>query len=54
MGCNIIERNVEARQVRNLGDTSQTQIHGSRKIGQQTRSWNYVEQVATKKRHRIH
>ena len=36
MGCNIIEWNVETRQVRNLGDTSQTHIHGSRKIRQQT------------------
>ena len=31
MGCNIDERNVEVGQVRNLGDTSQTYIHGSRK-----------------------
>ena len=30
MGCNIVERNVESRKVRNLGDTSQTHIHGSR------------------------
>ena len=44
MGCNIFERNVETRQVRNLGDTSQTHIDGSRKIRQQTPCWNYVEQ----------
>ena len=50
MGCSIAERDLEACQVRNLGDTSQTRIHGSRKIRQQTRSWNYAEQeVATKK-----
>ena len=37
-------------QVWKLGDTSQTHIHGSREIRQQTRSWNYAEQeVATKK-----
>ena len=44
MGCNIIERNVETRQVRNLGDTTHKHVHGSRKIGQQTRCWNYAEQ----------
>ena len=50
MGCNIDERNVEAKKVRNLGDTPKTHIHGSRKIRQQTRSWHYVEQEeATKK-----
>ena len=44
MGCNIIEWNAETRQIRNLGDTSQTHIHGNRKIRQQTRRWNHVEQ----------
>ena len=44
MGCNIDERIMEARHVRNLGDASQTHIHGSTKIRQHTRRWNYVEQ----------
>ena len=44
MGCNIIEWNVETRQIRNLGDTSQTHVHGSKKIRQQTRRWNCAEQ----------
>ena len=56
MGCNINERNVEARIVRKLGDTSQTHIHGSRKIRQQTRSWYLTEQEveATNNWHWIH
>ena len=35
MGCSITKRDMEACQVRNLGDTSQTHIHGSREIRQQ-------------------
>ena len=52
VGCNINERNVEASLVRNLGDTPQTHIHGSRNIWQLTRSWNYVEQEVAAKTYR--
>ena len=56
MECNIIEWNVEARQSRNIGDTSQTHIHGCRKIRQQTRRWYHVEQEVEAKKnwHWIH
>ena len=56
MGCNIIEWNVETRQIRNPGDTSQTHFHGCRKIRQQTRRGNYAEQVVEAKNywHWIH
>ena len=37
----------------NLEDTSQTRIHGSRKIRQQTRSWNYAEQEGGDKKSSI-
>ena len=48
--ANINERNLEARQVRNLGNTPETHLHGSRQIRQQTQSWHSVEQeLATKK-----
>ena len=56
MGCFIIVWNVEAWQRKNMGDTSQTHIHGYRKIWQQTRRWYQTEQeVETKNNgHRIH
>ena len=41
----------ETYQVRNLGDTSQTHVHGCRKIRQQTQSWNYAEQEMSTKNH---
>ena len=47
--CSLTERDLEACQVRNLGDTSQTHIHGCRKIRQQARSWNSAEQEMAKK-----
>ena len=56
MRWTINEGNVEARHVRNLGETPKTHVHGCRKIWQQTRSWNCAEQevAATNYRYRIH
>ena len=56
MGCNISVWNMEAWQSRKMGDTSQTHIHGCRKIRQQTRRWYLIEQEVEAKNywHWIH
>ena len=53
IGCNITERNVEARQVIKIWRKTKTQIHGCRKIWQQTRSWNYAQQEVASKKYRL-